>query len=77
MLLRGALFQFRDSIGIGIRHGGGDAAGRRYYRRGDDGLRGAGGHVVRFDDHKPLAYGKQGWDNPFFIAYAPGVALKV
>jgi len=44
---------------------------------GDAVLRGAGGHVVRFDDHRPLAYGKIGWDNPFFIAYAPGVELKV
>ena len=43
---------------------------------GDAVLRGAGGHVVRFDDHRPLAYGKSGWDNPFFIAYAPGVDLK-
>ena len=43
---------------------------------GDAVLRGAGGRVVRFDDHTPLAYGKQGWDNPFFIAYAPGVSLK-
>jgi len=43
---------------------------------GDAVLRGAGGHVVRFDDHRPLAYGKPGWDNPFFIAFAPGVALK-
>ena len=43
---------------------------------GDAVLRGAGGRVVRFDDHTPLAYGKQGWDNPFFIAYAPGVALQ-
>lgn len=43
---------------------------------GDAVLRGAGGHVVRFDDHTPLAYGKSGWDNPFFIAYAPGVELK-
>lgn len=43
---------------------------------GDAVLRGAGGHVVRFDDHTPLAYGKQGWDNPFFIALAPGVELK-
>jgi 3'(2'), 5'-bisphosphate nucleotidase len=43
---------------------------------GDAVLRGAGGHVVRFDDHTPLAYGKPGWDNPFFIAYAPGVLLK-
>jgi len=43
---------------------------------GDAVLRGAGGHVVRFDDHAPLAYGKPGWDNPFFIAHAPGVVLR-
>ncbi|WP_149141219.1 3'(2'),5'-bisphosphate nucleotidase CysQ [Gemmobacter caeruleus] len=43
---------------------------------GDAVLRGAGGQIVRFDDHTPLAYGKSGWDNPFFIAYAPGVELK-
>ena len=43
---------------------------------GDAVLRGAGGRVVRFDDHQPLAYGKPGWDNPFFIAHAPGVVLK-
>jgi len=43
---------------------------------GDAVLRGAGGHVVRLIDHQPLAYGKPGWDNPFFIAYAPGVVLK-
>jgi len=43
---------------------------------GDAVLRGAGGHVVRFDDHSPLTYGKAGWDNPFFIAYAPGVDLQ-
>jgi 3'(2'), 5'-bisphosphate nucleotidase len=42
---------------------------------GDAVLRGAGGHVVRFDDHQPLAYGKAGFANPFFIAYAPGVKL--
>jgi 3'(2'), 5'-bisphosphate nucleotidase len=42
---------------------------------GDAVLRGAGGRVVRFDDHTPLAYGKPGWDNPFFIAHAPGVEL--
>lgn len=42
---------------------------------GDAVLRGAGGKVVRFDDHTPLAYGKPGWDNPFFIALAPGVTL--
>ena len=39
-------------------------------------LRGAGGHVVRYDDHTPLAYGKDTFANPFFIAYAPGVELK-
>jgi 3'(2'), 5'-bisphosphate nucleotidase len=38
-------------------------------------LMGAGGKVVRFDDHAPLAYGKAGFENPFFIAYAPGVEL--
>lgn len=39
-------------------------------------LTGAGGRVVRFDDHTLLAYGKAGFANPFFIAYAPGVDLK-
>lgn len=39
-------------------------------------LAGAGGHVVRFDDHTPLVYGKEDYVNPFFIAYAPGVELK-
>ncbi|MFC7702715.1 3'(2'),5'-bisphosphate nucleotidase CysQ [Plastorhodobacter daqingensis] len=39
-------------------------------------LLGAGGKVVRFDDHLPLTYGKAGYENPFFIAYAPGVDLK-
>lgn len=43
---------------------------------GDAVLRAAGGKVVRFDDHTPLTYGKPGWDNPFFIAYAPGVDLR-
>jgi 3'(2'), 5'-bisphosphate nucleotidase len=43
---------------------------------GDAVLRGAGGHVVHFDTHEPLTYGKPGWDNPFFIAYAPGVQLR-
>jgi len=42
---------------------------------GDAVLRGAGGEVVRFDDHRPLAYGKPGFENPFFIAHAPGVLL--
>ncbi|MBU2992257.1 3'(2'),5'-bisphosphate nucleotidase CysQ [Octadecabacter sp. 1_MG-2023] len=40
-------------------------------------LTGAGGHVVRFDDHMPLSYGKEDFANPFFIAYAPGVDLKL
>ena len=39
-------------------------------------LLGAGGRVVRFDDHSPLSYGKPGYENPFFIAHAPGVNLK-
>ncbi|MCR9124946.1 MAG: 3'(2'),5'-bisphosphate nucleotidase CysQ [Rhodobacteraceae bacterium] len=39
-------------------------------------LIGAGGRVVRFDDLTPLAYGKPGYANPFFIACAPGVDLK-
>jgi 3'(2'), 5'-bisphosphate nucleotidase len=43
---------------------------------GDAVLRGAGGRVVRFDDHQPLVYGKDGYANPFFIAYAPAVDLK-
>ena len=43
---------------------------------GDAVLRGAGGKVVRFDDHSVFTYGKDGFANPFFIAYAPGVDLK-
>ena len=39
-------------------------------------LKGAGGEVVRFDNHEPLTYGKPIYENPFFIAYAPGVELK-
>lgn len=39
-------------------------------------LNGAGGQVVRFEDHQPLTYGKADFANPFFIALAPGVALK-
>lgn len=38
-------------------------------------LLGAGGDVIRFDDHTPLIYGKPIYENPFFIAYAPGVDL--
>jgi 3'(2'), 5'-bisphosphate nucleotidase len=39
-------------------------------------LKGAGGDVIRYDDHSPLVYGKADYANPFFIAYAPGVDLK-
>ena len=39
-------------------------------------LAGAGGRVVRFDDHSDLVYGKDGFANPFFIAFAPGVDLE-
>ena len=42
---------------------------------GDAVLRGAGGETVRFDDHAPFTYGKPGFENPFFIAFAPGVLL--
>ena len=38
-------------------------------------LSGAGGRVVRFDDHTELRYGKPGYENPFFIAHVPGVDL--
>ena len=43
---------------------------------GDAVLRAAGGRVVRFDDHRMLRYGKPGFENPFFIAHAPGVVLQ-
>jgi len=39
-------------------------------------LLGAGGQVVRFDDHTPLTYGKPIYENPFFIALSHGVQLK-
>ena len=38
-------------------------------------LQGAGGQVVAFETHAPLSYGKTGFENPFFIAFAPGVEL--
>lgn len=34
---------------------------------GDAVLRGAGGEMVRFDDHSAFTYGKPGFENPFFI----------
>jgi 3'(2'), 5'-bisphosphate nucleotidase len=43
---------------------------------GDAVLRGAGGRVLRLDDHQPLTYGKPGWENPHFLALSPGVALR-
>ncbi len=43
---------------------------------GDAVLRGAGGQVVRFDNHDPFVYGKPNYENPFFIAFAPGTELK-
>jgi 3'(2'), 5'-bisphosphate nucleotidase len=43
---------------------------------GDAVLRAAGGQVLRMDDRTPLAYGKPGWDNPHFLALAPGVVLQ-
>lgn len=43
---------------------------------GDAVLRGAGGQVLRLDDHSPLVYGKPGFENPYFLALSPGVALK-
>ncbi|MEO0831231.1 MAG: 3'(2'),5'-bisphosphate nucleotidase CysQ [Pseudomonadota bacterium] len=43
---------------------------------GDAVLRGAGGEMVRFQDHAPFTYGKSGYENSFFIAYAPGVTLR-
>jgi len=36
---------------------------------GDAVLRGAGGMVIRFDDHTPFTYGKPIYENPFFIAW--------
>ncbi len=39
-------------------------------------LAGSGGQVVRFDDLKPLTYGKDTYANPCFIAHAPSVILK-
>lgn len=39
-------------------------------------LAGAGGRVVRLDDGQPLQYGKPEWENPHFVAFAPGVDLR-
>ena len=42
---------------------------------GDAVLRAAGGETLRMDDHAPLRYAKPGYENPFFVARVPGVAL--
>ncbi|MEM1159298.1 MAG: 3'(2'),5'-bisphosphate nucleotidase CysQ [Pseudomonadota bacterium] len=39
-------------------------------------LTGAGGRVLHFETLAPLAYGKEGFANSFFIATSPAVALK-
>jgi 3'(2'), 5'-bisphosphate nucleotidase len=39
-------------------------------------LAGAGGTVLRADDLTTLSYGKPGFENPFFLALAPGVSPK-
>jgi 3'(2'), 5'-bisphosphate nucleotidase len=38
-------------------------------------LAGAGGLTLRLDDLSPLTCGKPGWENPHFVAMAPGVVL--
>lgn len=38
-------------------------------------LAAAGGQVVDMSSHQSLAYGKPGFRNPFFLAFAPGVSL--
>jgi len=43
---------------------------------GDALLRGAGGVVVNAHDLTPLRYGKAGFENPHFLAMAPGVQLS-
>lgn len=43
---------------------------------GDAVLRGAGGEMLRFEDHQPFIYGKPGYANGYFIACAPGVELQ-
>ena len=39
-------------------------------------LRASGGKVVKYEDYTPLIYGKTSYENPFFVAYVPGVNLK-
>ena len=37
---------------------------------------GAGGQVLHFDTHVPLMYGKNGFENPFFVVMSPTVKLR-
>jgi 3'(2'), 5'-bisphosphate nucleotidase len=37
---------------------------------------GAGGQVLHFDTQVPLMYGKNGFENPFFVAMSPKVKLR-
>lgn len=37
---------------------------------------GAGGQVLHFDTHAPLTYGKDGFENTFFIVMSPTVELR-
>ena len=39
-------------------------------------LNSAGGKVVKFKDHSAMLYGKTSYENPFFVAYVPGVKLR-
>jgi 3'(2'), 5'-bisphosphate nucleotidase len=39
-------------------------------------LAGAGGRVTLMDGKNPLTYGKPGYENPHFLAFAPGVEIK-
>ena len=39
-------------------------------------LNSAGGKVVKFNDHSAMLYGKTSYENPFFVAYVPGVKLR-
>ncbi|MCC5955094.1 MAG: 3'(2'),5'-bisphosphate nucleotidase CysQ [Natronohydrobacter sp.] len=39
-------------------------------------LQAAGGEVLDFDTYNPLRYGKPGYENPFFIARHPDIALS-
>lgn len=79
------LFQIGASLAVFLRkhHGRANAGSHRESQRerllrhmvAGRLMNGAGGRVVRFDDHTPLTYGKDTFANPFFIAYSPDVDL--